>query len=159
MKRVMFVVGLGAGFVLGARAGRERYDQIVEVTKKVAQSDTAKRAGEFAQSRLDDASDSIARLTGTISEQSRELPTRLVHTTESLREDLKRRYEEIGESIDEVVERNRERFDDAVERNLEKQAQNLIAVGDLREQSLDDLATEHDEMIDEGHADERNLRE
>ncbi|WP_150307317.1 YtxH domain-containing protein [Planctomonas psychrotolerans] len=28
MKKLVFVVGLGAGYVLGARAGRERYEQI-----------------------------------------------------------------------------------------------------------------------------------
>ncbi len=28
------VIGFGAGYVLGARAGRERYDQIVSVAKQ-----------------------------------------------------------------------------------------------------------------------------
>ena len=34
--RVMFIAGFAVGFVVGARAGRERYDQIVTYTKKVA---------------------------------------------------------------------------------------------------------------------------
>jgi len=32
----MFIAGFAVGFVVGARAGRERYDQIVTYTKKVA---------------------------------------------------------------------------------------------------------------------------
>lgn len=31
-----FVLGLGVGYVLGARAGRQRYDQIVRIYRKVA---------------------------------------------------------------------------------------------------------------------------
>ena len=34
--RAMFIAGFAVGFVVGARAGRERYDQIVTYTKKVA---------------------------------------------------------------------------------------------------------------------------
>ena len=34
--RAMFITGFAVGFVVGARAGRERYDQIVTYTKKVA---------------------------------------------------------------------------------------------------------------------------
>ena len=35
MKKFVFVLGLGAGYVLGARAGRKRYDQISSVAKTV----------------------------------------------------------------------------------------------------------------------------
>ena len=34
--RAMFIAGFAVGFVVGARAGRERYEQIVTYTKKVA---------------------------------------------------------------------------------------------------------------------------
>jgi hypothetical protein len=34
--RATFVAGLVVGFIVGARAGRERYDQIVKYTKQVA---------------------------------------------------------------------------------------------------------------------------
>ena len=36
--RAMFFVGLAIGFVLGARAGRERYEQIVKYSQQVAGS-------------------------------------------------------------------------------------------------------------------------
>jgi hypothetical protein len=34
--RAMFIAGLAVGFVLGARAGRERYEQIVKYSQQVA---------------------------------------------------------------------------------------------------------------------------
>ena len=34
--RAMFIAGFAVGFVVGARAGRERYEQIVTYTKNVA---------------------------------------------------------------------------------------------------------------------------
>ena len=159
MKRAVLLLGAGIGYVLGARAGRDRYEQIAETATRLAQSPPAQRAGEFLQHRLDDASDGIARLTGTIGEKSRELPTRIVHTTESLREDLRRRYEGLGEQFTDAVERPREYFDEVVERSRDRQAQEIITAGEQRDETLHSLATDDDEMIDEGGADERNLGE
>ena len=36
MKRLVFVTGLAAGFLLGARAGRARYDQIATALRSAA---------------------------------------------------------------------------------------------------------------------------
>ena len=33
--RILFVIGLGAGYVLGAKAGRQRYEQIASTADKV----------------------------------------------------------------------------------------------------------------------------
>lgn len=33
--RILFVIGLGAGYVLGAKAGRQRYEQIASAADKV----------------------------------------------------------------------------------------------------------------------------
>jgi len=35
MRKLMLLVGAGVGYVLGARAGRERYDQITDQANKV----------------------------------------------------------------------------------------------------------------------------
>jgi len=43
----------GAGYVLGARAGRARYDQIVRVARRVAGSQTVQSTAGLAQARLD----------------------------------------------------------------------------------------------------------
>jgi hypothetical protein len=47
--KVWFLGGLAAGFVLGARAGREKYEQIVEQTRKVMDHPTVQEAAGVAQ--------------------------------------------------------------------------------------------------------------
>ncbi len=42
-----------AGYVLGARAGRERYDQIVRVARRVAGSQTVQTTAGVVQGQLD----------------------------------------------------------------------------------------------------------
>jgi hypothetical protein len=42
--RATFVAGFAVGFIAGARAGRERYDQIVKYTKQVAESPAVQKA-------------------------------------------------------------------------------------------------------------------
>jgi hypothetical protein len=42
-----------AGYVLGARAGRERYDQIVRIARRFAGSQTVQSTAGLAQARLD----------------------------------------------------------------------------------------------------------
>jgi hypothetical protein len=42
--RVVFAVGLAVGYVLGARAGRERYEQIKRVTQRVADNPKVQEA-------------------------------------------------------------------------------------------------------------------
>ena len=36
--RITFIAGFAVGFIAGARAGRERYEQIKTVTRKVAEN-------------------------------------------------------------------------------------------------------------------------
>src|SRR5690349_7068965 len=71
--RVTFIVGFAAGFIVGARAGRERYEQIKTVTRKVAENPavrkTAQAAGQKAvqlgQAAGDKAAARVPRLTET----------------------------------------------------------------------------------------------
>jgi hypothetical protein len=42
-----------AGYVLGSRAGRERYEDIVRVARRVAGSQTVQSAAGVAQARVD----------------------------------------------------------------------------------------------------------
>jgi len=49
--RMAFIAGLGVGFVLGARAGRERYDQLVQVTRKAADSPAVQQAAGAIQAQ------------------------------------------------------------------------------------------------------------
>ncbi len=42
--RWVFMTGLGIGFVLGARAGRERYEQLAKLARKAADSPAVQQA-------------------------------------------------------------------------------------------------------------------
>ncbi|WP_436788394.1 YtxH domain-containing protein [Yinghuangia sp. YIM S10712] len=46
--RITFVTGLAVGYVLGAKAGRERYEQIRKATRDFVASDTVQNAGHAA---------------------------------------------------------------------------------------------------------------
>jgi hypothetical protein len=49
--RFVFIVGLGVGFVLGARAGRERYEQLVKATRKAKDSPAVQQAAGAIQAQ------------------------------------------------------------------------------------------------------------
>jgi hypothetical protein len=49
--RIAFLGGLAAGFVLGARAGRERYEQIKRAGQRVAESPAAQQAAGAVQAQ------------------------------------------------------------------------------------------------------------
>ncbi|OKI65071.1 hypothetical protein [Micromonospora sp. CB01531] len=49
--KIMFLGGLAAGFVLGARAGREKYDELVVRGRKVLDHPTVQEAAGVAQAQ------------------------------------------------------------------------------------------------------------
>ncbi|MBV6695951.1 hypothetical protein [Kitasatospora aureofaciens] len=49
MWKLSLAVGLAAGYVLGSRAGRQRYDQIAKVTRQIAQNPTVQGATDRAR--------------------------------------------------------------------------------------------------------------
>nr|MDT0660579.1 hypothetical protein [Micromonospora sp. DSM 115978] len=49
--KLWFIGGLAAGFVLGARAGREKYDELVVKGKKVLDHPTVQEAAGVAQAQ------------------------------------------------------------------------------------------------------------
>ncbi|KOG52598.1 hypothetical protein ADK75_15395 [Streptomyces virginiae] len=46
--KVTFVVGLALGYVLGTRAGRERYEQLRKSAQQIAQNPAVRNAAESA---------------------------------------------------------------------------------------------------------------
>lgn len=58
--RLLFIVGLGAGYVLGARAGRQRYEQIASAASKVWNSDAVSRPREQAVEFVQEQSPKVA---------------------------------------------------------------------------------------------------
>ena len=71
--KATFIVGFAVGFIVGARAGRERYEQIKTVSRKVAEHPavrkTAQTAGQKAvqlgQAAGDKAAARVPKLTET----------------------------------------------------------------------------------------------
>lgn len=61
--KLLFVVGLGAGYVLGTRAGRERYEQIARAADKIWNQPTVQKGvdtvKDFASEKLGDVSDTV----------------------------------------------------------------------------------------------------
>ncbi|MFB9959388.1 YtxH domain-containing protein [Agromyces bracchium] len=61
--KILFVVGLGVGYVLGTRAGRERYEQIRKAAEGVwnqpAVQDGVQTVKDFAMARVGDVSDTV----------------------------------------------------------------------------------------------------
>ena len=49
--RITFLTGLAVGFVLGARAGRERYEQIKRAARNVTDSPAAQQAAGAVQAQ------------------------------------------------------------------------------------------------------------
>lgn len=49
VKKLSFLTGLGAGYVLGARAGRERYEQIVSTARGLWQDPRVQQRKSQAQ--------------------------------------------------------------------------------------------------------------
>ena len=47
--KLLFLGGLAAGFVLGTRAGREKYEQLVQAARKVKENPTVQEAAGVVQ--------------------------------------------------------------------------------------------------------------
>jgi hypothetical protein len=71
--RAAFMAGAAIGLVVGARAGRERYDQLMKYVHKVtdnpsvrnATKTASQKAGELSKAAGQQAADKLPKLTGT----------------------------------------------------------------------------------------------
>jgi hypothetical protein len=68
--RIGFLAGLGAGFVLGARAGREKYDQIAKTARAVADHPAVQQAAGVVQAQASSAS---GKLSDSVKERGSQL--------------------------------------------------------------------------------------
>ncbi|MEU3755251.1 YtxH domain-containing protein [Streptomyces olivoreticuli] len=79
--RLTFLIGAAVGYVLGARAGRERYEQLRKGAQRVAQNpavrNTAESAAQNGRAMAAKAFDRVGeRLPGSISDRVRSLRER-----------------------------------------------------------------------------------
>ena len=65
MAKLSFIAGFGAGYVLGARAGRERYEQIRRAWEHAKDDPRLQSIAGMAQARADDAVASIRTRMGS----------------------------------------------------------------------------------------------
>ena len=59
MAKLSFLAGVGAGYVLGARAGRERYEQIRRAWSQAKDDPRLQSIAGVAQAKADDALSSL----------------------------------------------------------------------------------------------------
>ena len=65
MAKLSFMAGFGAGYVLGARAGKERYEQIRRAYNHAKEDPRLQSAAGMAQARADAAVNSVKSRLGT----------------------------------------------------------------------------------------------
>ena len=71
--KATFLAGLAVGFAVGARAGRERYEQMVKIARKTAENPTVQKAAraagqkaaELGKAAKDRAATQVPKLTET----------------------------------------------------------------------------------------------
>ena len=73
MKKLVLLAAGGIGYVLGARAGRGRYDQIAGLATKVRNDphvqDAAHRAADTAKAQAPVVKDKVASAAGTVADK------------------------------------------------------------------------------------------
>jgi hypothetical protein len=73
MKKLLLLVAGGIGYVLGTRAGRERYDQIAGLATKVKNDprvqDVAHQAAETAKAQAPVVKDKVASAASTVADK------------------------------------------------------------------------------------------
>jgi hypothetical protein len=60
--KILFVAGLGVGYVLGTRAGRERYEQIKRATAKLWENPAVQKQVTHAEDFVKDKAPEVAGL-------------------------------------------------------------------------------------------------
>lgn len=62
--RLSFIAGFAAGFVVGTRAGREKYDQMVKLAKTAAENPTVQQAAGAIQAQASTLASTTAQKVG-----------------------------------------------------------------------------------------------
>jgi hypothetical protein len=80
--KLLFVAGLAVGYILGTRAGRQRYEQIKLAAKNVWESEPVQWAAGQAQDAVADVADkAVAQARKVIAQVSGETPATVTRAT------------------------------------------------------------------------------
>jgi hypothetical protein len=63
--KLSFLLGAATGYVLGARAGRERYETIVRASRRVAGSQTVQSAAGVLHAQVDEVTQKVREAVST----------------------------------------------------------------------------------------------
>ncbi|MFI7410256.1 YtxH domain-containing protein [Streptomyces sp. NPDC049627] len=86
--RITFVIGLAVGYVLGTRAGRERYEQLKKTAREISQNPAVRNTAEsaaqqsrhFAGKAYHTVSDKVSdRVPAAVADRVRSLRERSAH--------------------------------------------------------------------------------
>ena len=67
--KLSFLLGAAIGYTLGARAGRERYEQIVQAASKVRSSQTVQSTAGVLQAQVDELAGKVREVVAGKSSQ------------------------------------------------------------------------------------------
>ncbi|MFD3513951.1 YtxH domain-containing protein [Streptomyces sp. NPDC058657] len=85
--RLTFVAGLALGYVLGTRAGRERYEQIRKSARRISQNPAVRNTAESAaQSGREFAGKALHTVTEKMGDVGDRVPDSVAQRVRSLRE-------------------------------------------------------------------------
>ncbi|PSK91373.1 hypothetical protein CLV63_12099 [Murinocardiopsis flavida] len=59
LKRITFATGLAVGYVLGTRAGRERYEQLVKLARRVTENPTVQETAGVVGAQVGNAGKAV----------------------------------------------------------------------------------------------------
>ena len=119
--KVLFVVGLGVGYVLGTRAGRERYEQIRQAAQKLWNTPTVQQgvgtAKDFATTRVGDLSDTLLEnlkgVIGTATRQSGVTKQDVNRAARSAKENISKAADAAKSAVDTATSKFGQAVDEA----------------------------------------------
>ncbi|MGI9824710.1 hypothetical protein [Agromyces sp. Marseille-Q5079] len=121
--KVLFVVGLGVGYVLGTRAGRQRYEQIKGAAESVWNTPTVQNGvstvKDFAMARVGDVSDSVLdgvkSLIGNATKGSGATKQDVRSSAQSAKSNVSKAADAARDVIDDTASKLEEAIDDAAD--------------------------------------------
>lgn len=121
--KILFVVGLGVGYVLGTRAGRERYEQIRKAAERVWNQPSVQQGvgtvKEFATARVGDLSetvvDGVKNLIGNATKSSGASKQDVSNAARTAKANISKAADAARSAVDDAASKLDDAIDDAAD--------------------------------------------
>jgi hypothetical protein len=121
--KILFVVGLGVGYVLGTRAGRERYEQIRKAAERVWNQPSVQQGvgtvKEFATARVGDLGetvlDGVKSLIGNATKSSGATKQDVSSAARTAKSNISKAADAARSAVDDAASKLDDAIDDAAE--------------------------------------------